>query len=188
MDRYIGTGSDQGILRPVCSFAAYRNSLAWTQKDLYLLFTCPYRTLNLKPGPVATAKTNQLRNWDVGEAFIGSDYRKTSRYKEFQVSPQGEFVDLDIRRDDPKGQKGVDWESGFTVAARIDEKRRIWYGERRIPFASLEVKSPPKAGDELRVGFYRIEGAAPNRVYVAWRPTGATTFHVPSAFGSLVLK
>ena len=160
----------------------------WTQKDLYLLFTCPYRTLNLKPGPVATAKTNQLRNWDVGEAFIGSDYRKTSRYKEFQVSPQGEFVDLDIHRGDPKGQKGVDWESGFTVAARIDEKRRIWYGEMRIPFASLEVKSPPKAGDELRVGFYRIERAAPNRVYVAWRPTGATTFHVPSAFGSLVLK
>jgi cellulose/xylan binding protein with CBM9 domain len=158
----------------------------WTQKNLYLLFSCPYKNLYLKPKPDTSAKTNELWNWDVAEAFIGSDYLKTSRYKEFQVSPQGEFVDLDIDLGD-KARKGIEWQSGFTVAAQIDEKHNIWYGEMKIPFVSLDVKAP-KAGDELRIGLYRIEGAEPHRIYVTWRATGANTFHVPSAFGSLVLK
>jgi hypothetical protein len=159
----------------------------WTEKNLYLLFSCPYQKLHLKPDPDTTSKTNELWNWDVAEAFIGSDYLKISRYKEFQVSPQGEFVDLDIDLSDQKAKKGIEWQSGFTVAAQVDEKHNIWYGEMKIPFLSLDVKSP-KSGDELRIGLYRIEGSEPHRIHVAWRPTGANTFHVPSAFGSLVLK
>jgi hypothetical protein len=159
----------------------------WTSKNLYLLFICPYVRLNLKPDPVTNAETNQLWNWDVVEAFIGSDYLRTSRYKEFQASPQGEYVDLDIDRDNPRQQKGVEWQSGFTVAAHVDASRKTWYAEMKIPFASLDIRSP-KPGNELRIGLYRIEGAEPDRIYVTWRPTGATTFHVPSAFGSLVLK
>ena len=159
----------------------------WTQKNLYLLFVCPYQKLNLKPNPVTNAETNELWNWDVAEAFIGSDYLKISSYKEFQVSPQGEFVDLDIDQDDPNPQKAVEWQSGFTVAARVDEKRKIWYGEMKIPFSSVDVKMP-NPGDQLRIGLFRIEGPEPHRIHVTWRPTGATTFHVPSAFGSLVLK
>ncbi len=159
----------------------------WTSKNLYLFYICPYRKLYLKPHPVRNAETNQLWNWDVAEAFIGSDYLKTSRYKEFQVSPQGEYVDLDIDRDDPKAQKGVEWQSGLTVAARVNSQKKVWYGEMRIPFASLDIKTP-KVADELRLGLFRIEGPEPKRVYVTWRPTGATTFHVPSAFGSLVLR
>lgn len=159
----------------------------WTQKNLYLLFICPYLKLHLKPNPVTNAETNQLWNWDVAEAFIGSDYLRTSRYKEFQVSPQGEYVDLDIDRDNPREQKGVEWQSGFTVFATIDRAKKIWYAEMKIPFQSLDIRSP-KPGNELRIGLFRIEGAEPDRIYVTWRPTEATTFHVPSEFGSLVLK
>ena len=159
----------------------------WSHKYLYLLFICPYDQLNLKKDPVTDEKTNKLWNWDVAEAFIGSDYLNTSRYKEFQVSPQSEYVDLDINHADPNAQKGVDWDSGFTVKGRVDQEKKIWFGEMRIPFQSLEVKQP-KAGDELRVGLYRISGAEPKRTYIAWRPTGASTFHVPDAFGSLVLE
>ncbi len=159
----------------------------WTQKNLYLLFSCPYKELHLKPKPDTSRKTNELWNWDVAEAFIGSDYLKTSHYKEFQVSPQAEFVDLDIDLADQKATKGIEWLSGFTVAAQVDEKHNTWYGEMKIPFASLDVKAP-KAGDELRIGLFRIEGSEPHRIYVTWRPTNANTFHVPSAFGSLVLK
>lgn len=159
----------------------------WTEKNLYLLFACPYRKLNLKANPVTNAETNQLWNWDVVEAFIGSDYLNTSVYKEFQVSPQGEFVDIAIDGADPKEQKGIEWQSGFTVAAHVDMDKKIWYGEMKIPFASLDVKKP-HAGDELRIGLFRIDGSEPNRIYIAWRPTGATTFHVPGAFGSVLLK
>ncbi len=160
----------------------------WTHKNLYLLFICPYDELYLNPNPVTTDETNKLWNWDVAEAFIGSDYLNPARYKEFQVSPQGEYVDLDIDQDDPKSpQQAIEWQSGFTVRGRVDSEKKIWYGEMRIPFASLDVKAP-KALDELRLGLFRIEGPEPRRVYVAWRPTGAKTFHVPAAFGSLVLK
>ena len=159
----------------------------WTRKNLYLLFICPYTTLNVKVNPVTTEETNRLWDYDVAEAFIGSDYLKTSIYKEFQVSPRGEYVDLDINRDDPASQKGVEWQSGFVVKGRIDERNKIWYGEMRIPFKSLDVKRP-RADTELRIGLYRIAGKDPDRIYVTWRPTNASTFHVPAAFGSLVLK
>ena len=61
---------------------------------LYLLFVNYYQSLNLKPNPVTDADTPQLWNWDVSEAFIGSDFSNIKRYKEFQVSPQGEWIDL----------------------------------------------------------------------------------------------
>ena len=159
----------------------------WTRDNLYLLYVCPYKTLYLKDKPVTDAETNQLWDWDVAEAFIGSNFEHIGLYKEFQVSPQGEFVDLDINREDPKAAQGVAWQSGFIVKARIDEKKKIWYGEMRIPLASLGV-TKPHPGMELRIGLYRIEGAEPNRVYVAWSPTGKKTFHEPSAFGRLVLR
>ena len=41
-------------------------------------------------------ETNELWNWDVAEVFIGSDFKNIRRYKEFEVSPQAEWVDLDI--------------------------------------------------------------------------------------------
>jgi hypothetical protein len=159
----------------------------WTKDYLYLLYICPYEALNLKPEPPSEAETPRLWNWDVAEAFIGSDDERIWRYKEFQVSPRGEWVDLDIDRQDPKGQVGMKWNSGYTVRGRIDEAAKVWYGEMRIPFAAIDAR-PPQAGRELRVGLYRIAGVAPKRMYYAWRPTGQTTFHVPEAFGTLRLR
>src|SRR5262249_28404667 len=68
----------------------------WTAKNLYILFICPYEDLYLKPNPSTSSETYELWNWDVAEAFIGSDFKNIRRYKEFELSPQGEWVDLDI--------------------------------------------------------------------------------------------
>jgi hypothetical protein len=95
----------------------------WTKEYLYLLYICPYDELNLKPNPTSL-ETPQLWNWDVAEAFIGSDFEHIGRYKEFQVSPQGEWVDLAIDRENPKGQQGMTWNSGYTVKGRIDRAQR----------------------------------------------------------------
>jgi hypothetical protein len=158
----------------------------WTKQNLYLLYICPYDALNLKPSPTSAVETPQLWNWDVAEAFIGSDFEHIGRYKEFEVSPQGEWVDLAIDRDDPKGQEGMKWNSGFTVRSRIDARAKIWYGVMRIPFRSIDAR-PPEAGRELRLGLFRISGADPRQRYV-WRPTGTDSFHVPQAFGTLRLR
>ncbi len=159
----------------------------WTQEHLYLLYICPYDALNLKPNQTLTEETPRLWNWDVAEAFIGSDLDRITRYKEFQVSPQGEWVDLSIDRADPKGQEGMRWNSGFSVNARIDPGAKIWYGVMRIPFRVIDTRSP-EAGRELRLGLYRIAGLEPARTYYAWQPTGQATFHVPQAFGTLRLR
>ena len=158
----------------------------WTREHLYLLFICPYTELNLKPDPQPTVETPKLWNWDVAEAFIGSDFEHIGRYKEFQVSPQSEWVDLEIDRESPKEQQGARWNSGYQVTARIDEQAHVWYGMMRIPFAAIDTR-PPEKGRELRIGLFRISGANP-RQHHTWRATDGITFHVPKAFGTLRLR
>jgi hypothetical protein len=151
---------------------------------LYLIFTCPYDTLHLKPNPVTFTETNKLWEWDVAEVFLGSDFNNIRRYKEFEVSPQGERVDLDVNLDSPDHEEGWIWNSGFEVAARIDPLQRIWHGSMRIPFSAI-VSRPPYPGNELRVNYFRSHGKG--QTLIAWQPTMKPTFHVPEAFGTLLL-
>ncbi len=158
----------------------------WSSDNVYFLFVCPYETLHLKPRPTQTEETNQLWDWDVAEVFVGWDFEHVRQYKEFEVSPQGEWVDLDIDRDHPKPEGGWLWNSGFAVKARVDAAKKIWYGEMRIPLKSIDTR-PPAAGLELRINFYRCQGPPPHRKFIAWQPTNAETFHVPEAFGRMRL-
>jgi hypothetical protein len=159
----------------------------WTPNNLYLLYICPYTALNLKPDPTPDVETPRLWTWDVAEAFIGSDFDRIGFYKEFQVSPQSEWVDLAIDRDNPKSQGGMAWNSGYSVKGRVDPAARIWYGEMRIPFAAIDARAPVK-GRELRIGIFRLSGPSDARVPYIWRPSGQPNFHVPSAFGVLRLR
>ncbi len=160
--------------------------LQWTPTNLYLLFVCPYRELNLNPNPNLAVETYELWNRDVAEVFIGDNFRNFRRYKEFEVSPQGEWVDLDVNLDDPPHEAGWIWQSGCEVAARIDPAQKVWYGFMRIPWPSLSSR-PPAAGNQLRINFYRCQGSDPDRKYITWQPTHRESFHTPEAFGILKL-
>jgi hypothetical protein len=159
----------------------------WTDHNLYFLFICPYEQLNLKPNPSTDTETNKLWTWDVAEAFIGTDFDHIRQYKEFQVSPQSEWVDLDIDRDNPKPEGGWLWNSGFTVKGRIDRAKKVWYGEMKIPIDKIDTRKP-KDGLEMRINFYRLQGPGPDRKGIAWQPTHQKNYHVPEAFGRLVLR
>jgi len=158
----------------------------WTDRFLFFLFTCPYETLYLKQEPSTDQETNLLWNWDVAEVFIGADFERIRRYKEFQVSPQGEWVDLDINRETPGEEIGWRWQSGMSVEARVDRARKIWYGAMKIPFASIDVR-PAATGQEFRLNLFRLQGPPPDRKYIAWQPTGALNYHIPEKFGRLRL-
>lgn len=158
----------------------------WTPGSLYLLFICPYENLYLKPSPQTKTDTNQLWNWDVAEAFIGSDFQHIRRYKEFELSPQGEWIDLDIDLDQPHRQDGWRWNSGFETAARIDHGTKTWYGAMRIPFTALS-QQVPQAGTMFRVNFFRCQGTPPDRHLLAWQTPMGESFHVPERFGRLEL-
>jgi Carbohydrate family 9 binding domain-like len=158
----------------------------WTDRNLYFLFICPYEQLNLKPEPKTETETNELWKWDVAEVFIGSDFKNIRRYKEFEISPQGEWIDLDIDLDAPRHEDGWVWNSGFQASARIDQATKIWYGFMRIPYAAVDARSAA-AGNTLRVNFFRSQGARPNHKAIVWQPTHRPTFHVPEVFGTLRL-
>jgi hypothetical protein len=158
----------------------------WTPSYLYLLYICNYEELNLKPNPSTAAETPQLWNWDVAEAFLGADLANIKRYREFEVSPQGEWIDLDIDRTGQQRGGGAAWNSGMQVKSRIDAARKVWYGEMKIPFEAIGG-GPAISGREFRAGFFRITDHDPDKKKISWQATGRTTFHVPEKFGTLRL-
>jgi hypothetical protein len=155
----------------------------WTNQNVYFLFACQYADLSLNPSPCVDAETFELWRWDVAEVFIGSDFEDIQRYKEFEISPQGEWVDLDVDLSKPHHEDGWVWRSGMSVASRIDPWLKVWYGAMRIPFTALGDRAPV-AGDTFRTNFFWSQQDGAN---VAWQPTMSDTFHVPERFGLLVL-
>jgi len=117
---------------------------------------------------------------DVAEAFLQPDGSDLRRYKEFEVSPNGFWIDLDIA----PGEKH-DLKSGLKRRMVLDEGKKIWTAELAIPMKCLMAKFDPTVA--WRVNFYRVEGTEEPRFYSAWRPTGTPVpnFHVPEAFGEL---
>jgi hypothetical protein len=156
----------------------------WTASSLYFLFACPYQELHLKPNPELGKPTGGLWNWDVAEAFIGSQRDPIDRYKEFELSPQGEWLDLDIDLKQPDKVALTSWVSSFQVATRIQYDQKIWYGSMRIPYACIEA-AEPKAGNLLRINFFRSQGKKP--VEMAWQPPQQPSFHAPEQFATLKL-
>jgi len=168
--------------------APYRTEVRarWTKDNLYLLYVAPYDELNLKPDPDPTKETNRLWSWDVVEAFIGSDYQNIRQYKELEVSPQAEWVDLNIDLDKKGNRDAIKWDSGYKVAAHIDKDKKIWYAAMKIPFSAIDTR-PPAPGQTLRIGLFRCAGTTANRLILSWQPTMSMTFHSPEHFGSLLL-
>jgi hypothetical protein len=168
--------------------APYRTEVRarWTNDYLYLLYTAPYDELNLKPDPDPTKETNRLWNWDVVETFIGSDYQNIRQYKELEVSPQAEWVDLNIDLDKKPNRDAIKWDSGYKVAAHIDKDKKIWYAAMKIPFSSIDSR-PPATGQTLRIGLFRCAGTTASRLILSWQPTMSMTFHSPEHFGTLLL-
>jgi len=171
--------------RPVPEYRTEIRS-RWTKGNIYFLFICSFRQLYLKPQPDAAHETYELWKWNVAEVFIGTDFKDIQRYKEFEVSPQNEWVDLDIDLHKPHHEEGWKWNSGFEHLARIDEAQHTWYAALRIPFAALGVGSVTP-GTRFRVNFYRTEGPPQSATEIMWQPVMSKTFHVPERFGLLQL-
>ena len=152
----------------------------WSPEMLYLRFECRYRELNLFPDSDPNGRRDQLWDGDVAEAFLQPDPAQARAYKEFEVSPNGMWIDLDIT----PGVK-ANLNSGMTRSVFLDEKAHTWSAELAIPLRSLTAKFDQKA--IWRVNFFRVEGKQEPRGYYAWQPTHTPqpNFHVPEAFGRM---
>ncbi len=155
--------------------------MLWTEETLFLRFRARYRTITVFPDAEPNGRRDHLWDRDVAEAFLQPDWSNPRKYKEFEVSPNGFWIDLDIA----PGEKH-DLKSGLKRRVIREEARRVWMAELAIPMKCLVARFDPAA--TWRVNFYRVEGAEEPRFYSAWRPTGTVVpnFHVPEVFGELV--
>ena len=160
----------------------------WTDSHLYLLFISPYTELNLWLPPDNTKDHLKLWDRDVVEFFLGDDWQDIKHYREFEIAPTGDWVDLAI--DLNKDTYDAKWDSGWQRQGRIDEKNHIWYAAARVPLRSVSERQV-QAGTRWRVNLYRIDGLGedPVRHFMCWQPTCVVNRdpnHVPEHFGTLV--
>ena len=189
-----GVVIDKSVLTDVKPAVRAEIRSRWSDQNLYVLFIGNYQKLTLNPKPDLVNETPHLWEKDCFEFYVGADFEHPNRYREFQVSPQGEFLDNDI--DSTVTRPGLNgeerWNSNFKVKARIDEQNKIWCGEMQIPFAAIDARSP-RAGNTLRVNMFRQDNLPTSdpdgrtRDFLAWQPPGVWNPHHPEKFGTLRL-
>lgn len=152
----------------------------WSPQTLYLRFECRYRELHVFEDAGPNGRRDHLWDRDVAETFLQPDPSRERYYKEFEVSPNGYWIDLDI-----SPGPLADLQSGLTRSVVLDEANKTWAAELAIPMKALAKEFDPHA--VWRVNFFRVEGREEPRHYYAWQATHTPkpNFHVPSAFGRM---
>jgi alpha-galactosidase len=154
--------------------------LMWTPETFFVKFRAAYRNITVFSDSEPNGRRDHLWDRDVAEMFLQPNGSAPRRYKEFEVSPTGMWIDLDI---DNGGLE--DLRSGLMRRVALEAGKPLWNAELAIPMKSLVAAFDPDK--TWRVNFYRVEGATEPRFYGAWSPTNTPepNFHVPEAFGYL---
>src|SRR5205823_15090008 len=92
---------------------------------------------------------NKLWDRDVVEFFLGSDWNEIRKYREFEIAPTGDWIDLAI--DLSRKSYDRNWRSGWKTAARIDAQAHIWYAAARVPLKSVSESQIGRASCRERV-------------------------------------
>ena len=169
-----------GVEAPVGRHAKAR--MLWSDAAIYIQFEANQdEPLVVSDPPDLTSKTLGLWDRDVCELFIAPDKDKRNRYFEFEIAPNGEWVDLGIEVLPAKRETDWDYRSGMESKAVIKDKKIVM----AIRIAWKALGSTPKAGDIWLGNLFRCVGRDPTRGYLAWRPTETKepSFHVPDKFG-----
>jgi Carbohydrate family 9 binding domain-like len=154
--------------------------LLWSPETLYLKFVARYRVITVFGDAEPNGRRDKLWDRDVAEVFLQPDPSALRQYKEFEVSPNGFWIDLDINNGALQ-----DLKSGLQSRVSVDAPTKTWTAELAIPMKSLVQHFDEHA--IWRVNFYRVEGVAELRFYSSWQPTNTAqpNFHVPELFGYL---
>jgi alpha-galactosidase len=154
--------------------------LLWTPEFLYLKFVARYRLITVFDDADSNGRRDKLWDRDVAEVFLQPDPTHLRRYKEFEVSPNGFWIDLEIANGTLQHLK-----SGLQRRVSINQVKKTWTAELAIPMNSLTQHFAPAS--IWRVNFFRVEGPTEPRFYSSWQPTNTPqpNFHIPEQFGFL---
>ena len=157
--------------------------LLWMPDTLFLRFHCKYKNIFVFPDARPDGWRYELWDRDVAETFLQPDSTDAFVYREFEVSPNGYWIDLAVSHG-----KIEELHSGLRRRVVMNENAKTWTAELAIPMKALTTQFDPKHA--WRANFYRIEGETEPRFYSAWSPTYSPkpSFHVPSQFGTLEFR
>ncbi len=166
-------------------------SCARTADALFVVFRAHLKDIRYPPGEGPQRKTKTLRLWeqsDVLELFLGRRARSTRSYGEFQVAPDGRWLDTRVRIVGTDLHLDTAWDSGLEVKSFVAQEQRMWRAALKIPWRSLCDGDP--ASDVWEGNIYRACGREQGNELLAWSPTGfgEGCFHRPEKFGKFELK
>lgn len=160
----------------------FKAKILWSEKALYVRFEANQsEPLVVSEKANLTTKTRGLWDRDVCEIFLAPKREEPRKYFEFEIAPNGEWIDLGIHQKINERITDWDYASGMKSFAKV-EKEKVWMTIR------VEWKAfgkTPKAGDVWFGNIFRCVGTGETRGYLAWSPTltKEPAFHVPEKFG-----
>ncbi len=161
----------------------FKAKLLWSDTAVYVRFEANQKEpLIVSEKANLATKTRGLWDRDVCEIFLAPNRAEFRKYFEFEIAPNGEWIDLGIYQKPDERITDWDYASGMQSKAII--------GKDKIRMAiKVEWKAfgatAPKAGDVWLGNIFRCIGSGAARGYLAWSPTFTKepSFHVPEKFG-----
>jgi predicted TIM-barrel fold metal-dependent hydrolase len=150
----------------------------YSDRFLYFGWECPFTKLTVFDPPSPDRERLGLWDRDVVEVFVGSDWQHINRYAEFEVAPTNERLDVLLNLP----EKDFGWDGRAQSAVKINQRRKVWTVEWRLPLEVL-ASTKPSPGTRWRLNLYRCDKA--NNAYLAWNPVLKSSFHTPDKFGVL---
>src|ERR1700759_942681 len=144
--------------------------LLWTPETLFVEFRAKYRSITVYDDPDSRGWRDKLWDKDVCELFVQSDPSQARKYQEFEVAPNGNWIDRGITLDGGEHHGKRDLTSGLRRRASIDEAAKTWRAVLALPVKSL-VAGNFDLSKTWRVNFFRVEGPNEPRFYASWQPT-----------------
>jgi uncharacterized protein (DUF362 family) len=157
----------------------------WSPKGLYLLWELENTSANTDTSRPIDVEHVDLYEENCVELFLVPDPTQRRRYFEIELGPFGHFFDLAVDRI-AKPHSDTSWSAGLRIGTYRDDANHRAVIE--VAIEGPDVRAVLQPGAQLPLGLYRTEGKG-TRLYLAAFPTRTPkpNFHVPEAFGTLVL-
>ncbi len=160
----------------------FKSKILWSYSALYVCFEANQtEPLIVSEKPNLKTKTKGLWDRDVCEVFIAPNPKEFRKYFEFEIAPNGEWIDLKIHQMANERETDFEYDSGMRTAAKIEKNKVLM----AMKIGWKAFGKTPKAGDIWLGNLFRAVGNGETRGFLAWSPTGTEkpNFHVPERFG-----
>jgi hypothetical protein len=169
-----------GETAPAERFAAAR--ILWNETALFVRFDCPQgEPFVINETPNLEHEAAGLWDRDVCEIFVAPDRDEPRKYFEFEIAPNGEWIDLGIHQFPDNREVDWDYRSGMQSSTKIEANKITM----SIKIEWKAFGKTPKLGDVWLGNLFRCVGIGATRGYLSWQPTKTPEpdFHVPQVFG-----